>query len=87
MNHFDEVAEMLRQALAGGSTDGEVDPRALEGLHVADVDETRREFGVTVDAEEWLSNAASWRTSLASANQARLAGWRLTRSLGAAKAD
>jgi hypothetical protein len=82
INHFDEVAETIQQALSGRSGDGQVDPKALEGLNVADVDQTRREIGITIDAEAWLSDAASWRTSLASANRLRLAGWRLSRTLG-----
>jgi very-short-patch-repair endonuclease len=82
INHFDEVAETIQQALSGRSGDGQVDPKALEGLNVADVDQTRREIGITIDADAWLSDAASWRTSLASANRLRLAGWRLSRTLG-----
>ena len=83
MERFDEVAAMVRTALAEGrpDTDPDVDVEALTGLRVLDLDVPRARIVAEISQADWLRSEGQRRLSLHSANVARLAGWRLRRRL------
>lgn len=81
MAHFDDVVLPMLQAALRGDVGPAVDPRAVAGLTVTGVDERARRVAATVDAAAWGASEAARSESLHAANQLRLAGWRLQRSV------
>ena len=88
MERFDEVATMIRKALAGTPLDPNLQSASLRGLHVLDREPSQGRMVAEIDQANWLHSEPQRRRALNSSNIARLAGWRLERRLTAhANAD
>ena len=88
MERFDEVATMIKKALAGTPLDPNLQSASLRGLHVLDQDRPQGRIVAEIDQANWLHSEPQRRRALNSSNIARLAGWRLERRLTAhANAD
>lgn len=79
MEHFEEVIEMVNAALSPSGESLEL--ASLPGLTVVERDEDTKTALVEIPAAAWLTSETSRRESLRSANRARVAGWRLKRTL------
>jgi hypothetical protein len=79
IDHFDEVAQALGLARAGGAPDPSLALAALPGWQLVSADPASLRAIVNVDPAAWVQREAARQESLRSANQARLAGWRLDR--------
>jgi replicative superfamily II helicase len=82
MNDFDRVAEEIRTALDGGVSNNSLDLESLPGWHLEDADSRTKKAVIEVDAPAWVTSESARLESLHSANEARLAGWRLQRTAG-----
>lgn len=81
LERFDSVAAAVRRARNGETADADLDPRALPGVQVVQMDEAKRRAVVEVDAQAWVRHEDARAASLSSVNRMRLAGWRLQRQL------
>ncbi len=81
MGNFERVAEEVRQSLVGPGERSDVDIRQLPGLDAIEVDDHSGHATVRIDVAAWLASEDARRAALASANRARLAGWRLSRAV------
>jgi hypothetical protein len=79
MSHLDVVLDTIRAALDG--TGKEVDPSALPGITVLHRDDTAKQADIEIAADAWLAGDTARAQSLHSANQLRVAGWRLQRRI------
>lgn len=79
MERFDEVVSMVASALSGVPLD--VDPATMPGMTVTHRDDAAKTLRATIPAAAWLSSETARETSLHSANQLRVAGWRLSRDI------
>lgn len=79
MANFDSVIEMLRAALDG--SDASVDPGQIPAVSITHRDDSTKQLRVTIPATAWLESEAARGQSLHGANQLRVAGWRLHRSV------
>lgn len=79
MRHFDVIIETLKAALDGIAKD--VDPSALPGITVVHRDDAAKQADVEISAAAWLAGDAARGQSLHTANQLRVAGWRLQRRI------
>lgn len=80
LEHFDDVAEVLRRALAGPVVAREPEPPP-GALAITKVDVDQGVLDVHVDPEAWVLSEATRQQHLRAANTARLAGWRLHRTI------
>jgi ATP-dependent helicase YprA (DUF1998 family) len=79
MRSFDNVLETIRTALDTALYD--VHPEVLPGLKVLHRDDAAKQADVEIPAAAWLAGDAARQQSLQSANQLRVAGWRLHRRI------
>jgi hypothetical protein len=79
INHFDVVLDTIRSALDG--TGNEIDPSSLPGITVVHQDAAANQADIEIAADAWLAGDAARAQSLHSANQLRVAGWRLQRRI------
>jgi hypothetical protein len=78
------VIATVRAALDGSAQD--VDPASLAGMTVTHRDDAAKQLRVIIPAGAWLASEPARELSLRSANQLRLAGWRLHREVSASGA-
>jgi DEAD/DEAH box helicase/Domain of unknown function (DUF1998)/Helicase conserved C-terminal domain len=79
MNHFDVVIDTIRSALNAKGND--IDPSSMPGITVVHQDAAAKQADIEIAADAWLVADAARAQSLDSANQLRVAGWRLNRRI------
>lgn len=79
MDRFDVVVETIAAARSGETPDIDLD--GLEGATIVSRDDAARTAQVAISAAAWMTREASRAAALASCNQLRAAGWRLTREI------
>jgi hypothetical protein len=79
MSSFADVADAIRSALSGSGAAIEAKVGELPGLTIEAVDEGTHRIAGVVDPGAWIRDEEQRIASMHSANQLRLAGWRLER--------
>jgi ATP-dependent helicase YprA (DUF1998 family) len=79
MEHFDVVTDTIRAAL--DETGKETDPATLPGITMVNRDDVAKQADIEIAADAWLAGDVARAESLHSANQLRVAGWRLQRRI------